>query len=88
MSYEHVIQHQKVSSFPGKRDTMFAIHVRDVLEFILLDWRSIAVVGVARQILFFQNCQQGFPGALVEAVDMKEIRLVEPYHFAGRRVPN
>src|SRR5258708_28126898 len=56
------------------------------VEDLRLNRGSVAVVGVIRQVLFRQFCQQHAPHLRIERREMKEGGVIEPDRFAGYRM--
>src|SRR5438093_4422664 len=78
MSGKHVVHQHQVSPLPLDPDGA-GIRGADLLERLRVDLRTVAVIRVARKILWLEQPEHPLTHARVKAGDVKEVSLIEPH---------
>src|SRR4051812_1627131 len=83
---QHIVEQQNVGLLPRERDGVLLIHLADMVQCRAFNWRAVAVVDIAGEILLRERCEQRLTYGGRQPRNVKKVRLVEPDALTSLRM--
>src|ERR1051325_3129647 len=83
---QHVVHHQHITLLPWERHRLLPVSLANLVDYSVVNRRSVAVVGVVRQVVETELTQKHLPDFRIETRDVPERDVIEPDPLTRLRV--